>query len=90
MATVPTQIRIDENLKNQATELFTQLGLDMSGAINIYLKQCVLHRGLPFSVELPKFKSEVVEAFEEAKRISNDPSIKGCKSIDELLKELNS
>ena len=29
MATVPTQVRIDENLKKQATELFSQLGMDM-------------------------------------------------------------
>ena len=48
MATVPTQVRIDENLKKQASELFSQLGMDMSGAMNIFLKQCVLRGGLPF------------------------------------------
>lgn len=36
MATVPTQVRIDENLKKQASELFAQLGMDMSGAMNIF------------------------------------------------------
>ena len=56
MATVPTQITIDEDLKKQAAELFSQLGLDMSSAMNIFLKQCVLHEGLPFNVELPKYK----------------------------------
>ena len=70
MATVPTQVRIDENLKKQASELFSQLGMDMSGAMNIFLKQCVLRGGLPFSVELPQYKPEVLEAMEEAKRIS--------------------
>ena len=50
MATVPTQVRIDENLKKQASELFAQLGMDMSGAMNIFLRQCVLRGGLPFSV----------------------------------------
>ena len=35
MATVPTQVRIDENLKKQASELFSQLGMDMSGAGSI-------------------------------------------------------
>lgn len=62
MATVPTQVRIDENLKKQASELFSQLGMDMSGAMNIFLKQCVLRGGLPFSVELPQYKPEVLEA----------------------------
>ena len=72
MATVPTQVRIDENLKKQASELFSQLGMDMSGAMNIFLKQCVLRGGLPFSVELPQYKPEVLEAMEEAKRISKE------------------
>ena len=73
MATVPTQVRIDENLKKQACELFSQLGMDMSGAMNIFLKQCVLRGGLPFSVELPQYKPEVLEAMEEANRCL------GCK-----------
>ena len=58
MATVPTQVRIDENLKKQASELFSQLGMDMSGAMNIFLKQCVLRGGLPFSVEQWKKQRE--------------------------------
>ena len=63
MATVPTQIRIDEDLKKQATELFGQLGIDMSSAMNLFLRQCVLRGGLPFRVELPQdmdaFKKEM-------------------------------
>ena len=50
MATTPTQIRIDSNVKQQATELFNNLGMDMSSAINIFLRQCILRGGLPFSV----------------------------------------
>ena len=37
MATIPTQIRIDEHVKKEATELFGLLGLDMSSAINMFL-----------------------------------------------------
>lgn len=70
MATVPTQIRIDENLKKQATELFSQLGLDMSSAMNIFLKQCVMRGGLPFEVAVPQYKPEIIEAMEETKRIN--------------------
>lgn len=90
MATVPTQIRIDENLKKQAVELFSQLGLDMSSAVNIFLKQAVLRGGIPFSIELPQYKHEVVEAMEEAKRISRDPNVKGYTDIEELFEELDS
>ena len=88
MATVPTQIRIDENLKSQATELFNQLGLDMSSAINVFLRQSVLRGGLPFSVELPRYKSEVIEAMEEAKRISRDPNVKSYTDVSQMFKEI--
>ena len=40
--TVPTQIRIDRDIKEKAVSLFANLGLDMSGAINMFLHQCVL------------------------------------------------
>ncbi|MBP3577613.1 MAG: type II toxin-antitoxin system RelB/DinJ family antitoxin [Lachnospiraceae bacterium] len=89
MATVPTQIRIDEDVKKSAAELFAQLGMDMSGAINIFLKQCILKNGLPFAVELPKYKPEVLEAMEEAKRISRDPNVKGYTDLEELFRELD-
>jgi DNA-damage-inducible protein J len=88
MATVPTQVRIEENLKQQASELFSQLGLDMSSAINVFLKQSVLRGGLPFSVELPKYRSEVIEAMEESKRISRDPNVKSYTNISEMFKEI--
>lgn len=90
MATVPTQIRIDEDLKKQAVELFNQLGMDMSGAMNIFLRQCVLRGGLPFSVELPNYRQEVFEAMEEAKRISRDPNVKGYTNLKEMFEELDS
>ena len=89
MATVPTQIRIDENLKKQATELFSQLGMDMSGAMNIFLKQCVMRGGLPFEVAVPQYKPEVLEAMEEAKRISKDPSTKRYSSFSAAMEELD-
>ena len=55
MATTPTQIRIDADIKKQAMDLFSSLGLDISSAVNLFLHQCVLRGGLPFSVEMPRF-----------------------------------
>lgn len=89
MATVPTQVRIDETLKKQANELFSQLGLDMSGAMNIFLRQCVLRGGLPFNIELPQYKPEVVEAMEEARRISKDSGEKRYNSFSEAMEDLD-
>lgn len=89
MATVPTQVRIDENLKKQATELFSQLGIDMSSAMNIFLRQCVMRGGLPFEVVIPQYKQEVIQAMEEAKRISKDPNAKRYTSFSEVLEDLD-
>ena len=89
MATIPTQVRIDEELKRQAADLFAKLGLDMSSAMNIFLKQCVLRGGLPFSVEIPKYRMETIEAMEEAKQISKDTSAKRYGQFLEIREELD-
>ena len=83
MATVPTQIRINEELKKQAMELFGQLGSDLSSATNMFLRQCVLRGGLPFKVELPNYKPEVIEAMEEAKKISRLAGLKKAQACEE-------
>ena len=89
MATVPTQVRIDEELKKQAMELFAQLGIDMSSAMNMFLRQCVMRGGLPFAVEVPQYRTEVFEAMDEAKKISRDPNAKRYSSFAEALKDLD-
>lgn len=88
MATSPTQIRIDSDIKQKAVELFNDLGLDMSGAVNLFLHQCVLRGGLPFSVEVPQYSRRTLDAMEEAKRISRDSDIKGYTNMDDLRKAL--
>ena len=68
MATTPTQIRIDSDVKKKALDLFDHLGLNMSSAVNIFLHQCILRGGLPFNVEIPNYSQQTLEAMEEAKR----------------------
>lgn len=88
MATTPTQIRIDADIKKQATDLFNKLGLDMSGAVNLFLHQCVLRGGLPFNVEMPRYSQRTLDAMDEARRISRDPGVKGYTDMEELRKAL--
>ena len=88
MATTPTQIRIDADIKKQATALFNELGLDMSSAVNLFLHQCVLRGGLPFNVELPRYSQRTLDAMEEARRISRDPDVEGYTNMDDLRKAL--
>ena len=84
MATTPTQVRIDSDVKAAANELFKGLGLDMSGAVNLFLHQCVLRGGLPFPVEMPQYSPKTLEAMGEARRISADPAVKGYTSMADL------
>ncbi len=65
MATVPTQIRIDREIKAQATALFASLGLDMSSAVNLFLRQCVLRGGILFPIEMPKSEAEEMSVAKE-------------------------
>ena len=88
MATAPTQIRIDADIKKQATDLFNDLGLDMSSAVNLFLHQCVLRGGLPFRVEMPRYTQRTLDAMDEARRISRDPDVRGYTNMDDLLKAL--
>lgn len=50
MATVNVNIRMDEETKKQAERLFADLGLNMTTAINVFVKQCLNNNGLPFEV----------------------------------------
>jgi DNA-damage-inducible protein J len=86
--TVPTQIRIDRDIKEKAVSLFANLGLDMSGAINMFLHQCVLRGGLPFAVEMPHYSKQTLEAMAEARRVSRDPKVPSYDNMDDLKRAL--
>jgi len=88
MSTVVTNIRIDKELKAQATELFNDLGLTLSQAFTVFLKQAILHHGLPFAVTRPPSK-ELLEAIKEGEELAHDPNAKTYASFDELLEELD-
>lgn len=45
-------VRVDDELKKEATAIFNELGLDMSTAVKLFLKQSVLRRSIPFDVKL--------------------------------------
>lgn len=88
MATIPTQIRIEEHVKKEATELFGLLGLDMSSAINMFLNQCVLRGGIPFSIEVPNYSTKVLDAMNEARLISKNPNVVGYATMEDLKEAL--
>ncbi|MDD7517220.1 type II toxin-antitoxin system RelB/DinJ family antitoxin [Ruminococcus flavefaciens] len=48
--------RIEPEVKEQAEEILSSLGIPASNAINMFYKQIILQRGLPFEVKLPAAK----------------------------------
>lgn len=54
-------VRVDDQLKKEATEIFNELGLDMSTAVKLFLKQSVLTRSIPFKLALDEYSKEEVE-----------------------------
>ena len=59
-------VRVEPGLKEQAEAVLEQLGMPVSNAINIFLKQVVMQRGIPFDVKLPASKPVEMAALSEA------------------------
>jgi DNA-damage-inducible protein J len=55
-------MRIEPALKENAEEILSQLGMTPNEAINIFLKQVVLHKGLPFDVRIPLLTKSEAQA----------------------------
>jgi len=82
--------RIDADIKNQADRLFAELGLNMTTAFNIFLRQAVREGSIPFNITVNTPNAETVVAMLEAVRIGRDPSVKRYSDVDEALRELKS
>lgn len=65
-------IRTDKEIKNQAEEIFNELGLNMTTAINMFLKTVVREYGIPFELKLDVPQETAPEAVLESKRSYNE------------------
>ena len=79
-----TSIKLDVEIKAKAKEIFKELGITMGEAVNIFLSQVTLHKGLPFEVKIPN--EETKRAIEEARKGINMESI----TIEEMMAERES
>ena len=81
-------IRTNSEVKRSASELFNDLGLDMSTAINMFLRECIRKDGIPFEVsrkEIPNRKTR-----RAIKNAVNDKNMVGpFKTVEELMESLN-
>lgn len=89
MAKISTSISIDADVKAQAQELFADLGLDLSTAINIFLRQSVRENRIPFTIQREVPNGDTVAAMREAEETAKSPSAyKRYASFSDLLREV--
>ena len=86
--TTNISIHMDADLKAQADALFGELGMNLSTAFNIFVRQSLREGRIPFEISLDRPDRETVAALREAERIARDPSVKGYTDLDELFADL--
>ena len=88
--TTNISIRMDTDLKVADEELYSELGMNLSTAFNIFVRQSLRDGGIPFKITKGTPNKETVSAILEAERIAKDSSIKGYHDIDEFFSDLDS
>lgn len=80
-------IRIEQSVKARAEQTLNDLGLSITEAVNVFLNQVILHNGIPFKIEKPKYNKETIQAMEDVKNGKN--LSKTFDSVDEMFEELD-
>ena len=82
-------VNVPTDVKEETTEIFNSLGLNMSTAINMFLKRVIYERGIPFDVKQPVPNKELMDALKEIEDIeSGKISAKRYRNVQELFEEL--
>ena len=85
MSKTSMSIRLDSEVKEQAQQVFNNLGLDMTTAINIFLRQAIQYQGLPFDVRLDENRKllEVLTDLDQNRNMSQP-----FESVSDLMEDL--
>lgn len=77
--------RIDPQTKSQAQDILNRLGITLTEAIELYLRQIVFVKGIPFEVKIPN--ELTIETLEKSER---GEELHEATSVEEMFKELDS
>mgnify|MGYP004588016851 FL=1 len=87
MSATTMNIRVDSDIKNNAKKIFAELGMDLTTAVNIFLRQSIREHGMPFELKLNVPNDETLEAI---KQVNNKEDLsKSFSSISKLIENLN-
>lgn len=85
--TTNLNIRVDEDLKRKAEAIFNELGLNMSTAMNMFLRYSVRYGGIPFDLRIEKPNEETLSAIDDVN--NNRNMSKTFDSVTALMEDLN-
>jgi DNA-damage-inducible protein J len=81
-------VRMDSDIKKQCEALYGELGMNLTTAINVFLRQSLRSGGFPFDVTLNTPNAVTVAAMREAEHLAKDPNAKRYSDVEEALREL--
>lgn len=87
MAKVSTSISIDADVKAKAQELFAEFGMDLSTAINVFLKQSIYEKRIPFSIGRDDPNETTLKAMDDAEK--GEDMYGPFDSVSEMMEALN-
>ncbi len=79
-------IRMNRDIKKQAQKIFADLGMDMTTAVNVFLRQAISHKGFPFEVTLNTPNTVTMAAIDSAEQ---DDVYGPFDSVSDLMDDLN-
>ena len=85
--TTNLSIRMDTELKKQAEYLFSELGMNMTTALNVFVRQSVRQGKIPFEISLDVPNAETIAAMEDVN--NNRNMSKTYDNVDELMRDLD-
>ena len=86
--TTTFSVRMDKDIKSQCETMYGELGINLTTAINVFLRQSLRAGGFPFDVRLDKPNQETIAAMMEANSLAHNPNIKKYSDVEEALAEL--
>lgn len=88
MATTNLNIRTDKEIKEAAEKIYASLGLNMTTAIDMFLRASIRESGIPFDLKLDVPSDETIKAIEGGRMIAKDKNVKSYDNMDDLRKAL--
>lgn len=89
MSKISTNITIDAQTKKDAQIMLAELGLDLSTAVNIFLKQMLYEGGIPFKISRNVPNQTTIKAIKETQKILQNPEeYKSYDDVDSMMKDI--